>query len=58
MAARKEIDRSVILKLAAEAQLDVRTVRRAFEKGIDALKAEASRSRLREAAKKLGIKIM
>lgn len=49
-------DRSTIMRIALEAQLDPRTVRRAYEDGIDSLKSEFSRARLRDALKKLGYK--
>jgi hypothetical protein len=49
-------DRKTIMKLAAESELDPRTVRRALEHGVDSLRAETDRNRFREAAKKLGVK--
>lgn len=54
---RATIDRAGILRLAADAQLDPRTVKRAVEHGIDSLRAEVDRSRLREAANRLGLTI-
>jgi hypothetical protein len=49
--------RATILRLAAETQLDPRTVKRAVEEGVGALKAAIDRERLREAAKRLGVKL-
>lgn len=49
------ITRSDILRLAAEAELDPRTVKRAVDRGIDTLRAEVDRSRIRAAADKLGL---
>jgi hypothetical protein len=57
MGLRSQIDRAGILRLAADSQLDPRTVKRAVEHGIDSLKAEVDRNRLREAAKRLGLTI-
>jgi uncharacterized protein (UPF0147 family) len=54
---KKTINRSDILRLAAEAQLDPRTVKRALEKGIDRMQTEVDKSRIRAAAAKLKIKI-
>lgn len=54
---KSTLERVDILRLAAEAQLDPRTVKRAIENGIESLKAEVDRNRLREAAKQLGLKI-
>lgn len=51
------LDRADTLRLAAEAQIDPRTVRRAIEHGVAALKAEVDRIRLREAAGRLGLVI-
>jgi len=51
------LSRGDILRLAAEAQLDPRTVKRAAESGIASLKAEVDRTRLKAAAQKLGLKI-
>lgn len=50
-----ELTRGDILRLAAEAQIDPRTVKRAIDHGIDALKAAVDRERIRLAAKKLGL---
>jgi hypothetical protein len=49
------ISRNVILRLAADSQLDPRTVKRAVDRGVDTLRAEVDRARLREAAAKLGL---
>ena len=54
---RNETERADILRLAAETGLDVRTVRRAADRGVESLRAEVDRDRLREAAKKLGVKL-
>ena len=51
------IDRGVLLRLAADAQLDPRTVKRAMERGLDSLKSDFDKARLREAATKNGVKI-
>jgi hypothetical protein len=50
---KKELDRADILRLAAQAQLDVRTVKKAVEKGVMSLRAGVDRDRLRVAAKTL-----
>lgn len=57
MLALKPLDRTDILRLAAESQLDPRTVRRAILKGVQAIKAEVDRARLRAAAKRLRLSI-
>lgn len=49
------ITRADVFRLAAESGLDWRTVQRAVAGGVDVLRAESSRERLREAAKKLRI---
>jgi hypothetical protein len=54
---KKSLDRSSILRLAAESQLDPRTVKRAVEAGVNTLRAEVDRQRLLIAAKKLGLTI-
>jgi len=51
------ISRAVILRLAADAGLDPRTVKRAIDKGVDSLQSEAARERLREAAAKHDVKL-
>ena len=48
-----EISKSTITRIALEAQLDPRTVKRAIEKGIDSLLSDYARTRLRAALKKL-----
>ncbi len=48
-----ELDRPTIARIALEAQLDPRTVKRAIEHGIDALQSGHSKARLRAALKKL-----
>lgn len=55
--AKREISRGDVLRLAAEAQLDPRTVKRAVARGIEKMKAAVDRERLRVAATKLGIKV-
>jgi hypothetical protein len=47
------LDRPTILRIALEAQLDPRTVKRAFEHGIDSLQSDHSKARLRAALKKM-----
>jgi hypothetical protein len=47
------IDRPTIMRIALEAQLDPRTVKRAIEHGIDSLQSDYSKARLRGALKKL-----
>jgi hypothetical protein len=54
---KKTIDKTDILRLAAEAQIDPRTVKRALDNGIDSLRAEVDRQRLRDAAKRLGLSV-
>lgn|GEM_PF-2535128 len=51
------IDRGVLLRLAADAQLDPRTVKKALELGLDHMKSDYDRVRLREAAAKHGVKL-
>jgi hypothetical protein len=46
-------DRPTIMRIALEAQLDPRTVKRAIENGIDAMQSDYSKARLRDALKKL-----
>jgi hypothetical protein len=53
----REITRTDILRLAAEAELDPRTVKRAVDRGIDTLRAEVDRTRIRAAAEKLGLQL-
>jgi hypothetical protein len=47
------LDRPTIMRIALEAQLDPRTVKRAIEHGIDSLQSDHSKARLRSALKKL-----
>lgn len=49
------LDEKTIRLLAAHAELDPRTVKRALEDGIDSLRIARDRDRLRAAAKKLEI---
>jgi hypothetical protein len=51
------IDRADMLRLAATAQLDVRTVKRAYSSGVASLRAEVDKERLRNAAKELKLYI-
>jgi hypothetical protein len=51
------INNSDILRLAAESQLDPRTVKKAVDNGVDSLRAQVDRQRLREAAKRLGMSV-
>lgn len=55
--AKREITRADILRLAAEAQLDPRTVQRAVERGIGKMQAAVDKERIRAAAAKLKITI-
>jgi hypothetical protein len=55
MESTSAITRSDILRLAAEAELDPRTVKRAVDRGVDTLRAEVDRDRIRAAAEKLGL---
>lgn len=48
-----EVDNPTIARIALEAQLDPRTVKRAIERGIDSLQSAFSKKRLRAALKKL-----
>lgn len=52
-----KIDRSDILRLAAESGLDVRTVKRAVDRGVASLRAGVDRDRLKAAATKLGVRL-
>lgn len=51
------MDRKTVLLLAAEAELDVRTVAKACEHGVSSLRSEVDRARLREAARRLKVKL-
>jgi hypothetical protein len=53
----RNISRRDVLRLSAETELDPRTIKRAVERGVNTMKAEADRRRLREAATKLSIAI-
>lgn len=48
-----KLDQPTLMRIALEAQLDPRTVKRALERGIDSLKSHHSKTRLREALKTL-----
>lgn len=48
-----ELDQPTIARIALEAQLDPRTVKRAAEDGIDSLRGGHNKARLRTAIKKL-----
>ena len=52
------LDRPTIMRLALEAQLDPRTVRRALDLGIDSLQSDHSKARLRAALKKLKLDVV
>jgi len=54
---KKHIDRRDVLRLSAETELDPRTIKRAIERGIESMKTETDRRRLREAAAKHNITI-
>jgi predicted DsbA family dithiol-disulfide isomerase len=54
---RASFGRTDILRLAAETGLDPRTVKRALDRGVDSLRAEIDRKRLREAAVRLSLPI-
>lgn len=57
MTRTKDLERADILRLAAQAELDVRTVKRAMANGIGSLRAEVDKERLRVAAKSLKFSI-
>lgn len=48
-----ELDRPTIARIALEAQLDPRTVKRAIDHGIDSLQSDHSKARLRDALKRM-----
>lgn len=50
-------DRPTIMRIALEAQLDPRTVKRAIEHGVDSLQSDFAKVRLRSALKKLKIEL-
>ena len=45
------------MRLSAETGLDARTVKRAVEHGVDSLRAEVDKERLKAAAEKLSLKL-
>ena len=51
------LDRADIMRLSAETGLDARTVKRAVEHGVDSLRAEVDKERLKAAAGKLSLKL-
>ncbi len=57
MKKNNEIDRADIMRLAAETGLDARTVKRAVDRGVESIRAEVDRERLKDAAVKLGLKL-
>ena len=48
-----EVDRPTLMRIALEAQLDPRTVKRAITNGIDSMQSDYDKTRLRTALKKL-----
>jgi hypothetical protein len=48
-----EVDRPTIARIALEAQLDPRTVKRAIKMGVDSLQSDFAKTRIRAALKKL-----
>ena len=50
-------DRSTLYRIAADADLDHRTVKSAFARGLKAVRADSDRRRLCEAAKKHGYRL-
>lgn len=57
MRMKHTVTRADVLRLAAEAQLDPRTVKRAVERGVEKMQATVDKERLRAAATKLKIRI-
>lgn len=53
-----DLDRPTIARIALEAQLDPRTVKRALEKGLDSMQSDFDRGRLRAALKKLKLEAL
>lgn len=51
----REVKRRDRLRLAAESELDVRTIDRAAVEGVSALRSEVDRERLKKASKRLGV---
>jgi hypothetical protein len=54
---KQNVDRATILRLAAESGLDARTIKRAIDRGVDSLRAEVDRDRLRAAARSLKLSL-
>jgi hypothetical protein len=54
---KRNISRRDVLRLSAETELDPRTIKRAVERGVESMRAEADQRRLREAAAKHNIAI-
>jgi hypothetical protein len=54
---KSELGRADVLRLAAESQLDPRTVKRAIDRGVDSLKSEYDKTRLKDAALRLGLRL-
>jgi len=52
-----EVDPQTVARLAAEAQVDRRTAKKALTDGVDAVRGEFMRGRLRVAAQTLGLKL-
>jgi hypothetical protein len=52
-----ELSRADLLRLSAETGMDVRTIKRAADRGIHTLRAEVDRERLKTAAAKLSLKV-
>lgn len=57
MHAMPTVDKQTVAKLAAEAQVDKRTAQKAVDNGVDSVKGDFVRDRLRKAAKKLGVSL-
>jgi hypothetical protein len=55
---RVEVDEKTIMLLAAEAQVDRRTAKRALIEGIEAVRGWVVKERLRTAAKKIGLNLV
>jgi hypothetical protein len=52
-----DLSRADLLRLSAETGMDPRTIKRAVDRGIRSIRAEVDRERLKDAAKKLGLKL-
>ena len=50
-------DRPTIMRIALEAQLDPRTVKRALERGLASLKSDFDKARLKVAAAKFDVRL-